>query len=42
MQKIKPNEIPLRLERSMLITPASDYSMLKKAVTYGADAVCLI
>lgn len=40
MYKIKFDEIPLRLERSMLITPASDYPMLKKAVTYGADVVC--
>jgi len=37
---MKLNRIPIRLERSIIITPASDYSMLKKAIDFGADAIC--
>jgi citrate lyase beta subunit len=35
------NEIPLRLERSMLFVPASRWPMIEKAATSVADAVCL-
>jgi citrate lyase beta subunit len=35
------NEIPSRLERSMLFVPASRWSMIEKAATSIADAVCL-
>jgi citrate lyase beta subunit len=35
------NEIPLRLERSMLFVPASRWPMIEKAATSIADAVCL-
>jgi citrate lyase beta subunit len=33
--------IPIRLERSMLFVPASQYSMIEKAAASAADAVCL-
>jgi citrate lyase subunit beta/citryl-CoA lyase len=33
--------IPMRLERSMLFVPASQYPMIEKAVGSAADAVCL-
>src|SRR5579863_9702605 len=35
------NESPSRLERSMLFVPASRWSMIEKAATSTADAVCL-
>jgi citrate lyase beta subunit len=34
-------DIPVRLERSMLFVPASQYSMIEKAAASAADAVCL-
>jgi citrate lyase beta subunit len=33
--------IPMRLERSVLFVPASSWSMIEKATTSAADAVCL-
>jgi citrate lyase beta subunit len=38
---ISPQGIPVRLERSMLFAPASRYSMIEKAASSAADAVCL-
>ncbi len=35
------NEIPIRLERSMLFVPASRWPMIEKAAASAADAVCL-
>jgi citrate lyase beta subunit len=35
------NEIPIRLERSMLFVPASRWPMIEKASVSAADAVCL-
>lgn len=35
------NEIPLRLERSMLFVPASRWPMIEKAAASVADAICL-
>ncbi|HMV49653.1 MAG TPA: CoA ester lyase [Blastocatellia bacterium] len=35
------NEIPIRLERSMLFVPASRWPMIEKAAVSAADAVCL-
>jgi len=35
------NDIPIRLERSMLFVPASRWSMVEKASASAADAVCL-
>ncbi len=35
------NEIPIRLERSMLFVPASRWPMVEKASQSAADAVCL-
>ena len=35
------NEVPVRLERSMLFVPAANWRMIEKAATLPADAVCL-
>jgi citrate lyase beta subunit len=34
-------DIPIRLERSMLFVPGAHWSMIEKAATSAADAVCL-
>ena len=38
---IPAQAITVRLERSLLFTPASQYSMIEKAAASAADAVCL-
>ena len=38
---ISRQAIPVRLERSLLFVPASQYSMIEKAAASAADAVCL-
>ena len=35
------NELPIRLERSMLFVPAADLRVIEKAACSGADAVCI-
>lgn len=39
--KNRVKDIPIRLERSMLFVPASQYSMIEKAAASAADVVCL-
>lgn len=41
MTATPPAETPARLERSALLTPASNYAMIQKAAASAADAVCI-
>lgn len=41
MTVLRQNDVPARLERSMLFVPASNWRMIEKAATLTADAICL-
>jgi citrate lyase beta subunit len=36
-----PNNVPLRIERSMLFVPAANFRVIEKAAISAADAVCI-